>query len=282
MKTGFIGLGSLGRPMAARLIEQGEDLVVWNRTLEKADGLAVEIAGSPADVITRSDTVVLNLFDSEAVEQVIVGDDGLLAGECDGKIVVDTTTNHFKAVPHFHDLLRANGAGYVEAPVLGSVIPASKGLLTIVVSGAKTDYERALPLLEKLGKHIFYLEAPGQATRMKLINNLALGSFMATIAEAVGLGDAIGLTREQTLDILAVGAGNSGVLNAKREKLIQCDYSTHFAVKTIYKDLHCLQDLASELQRPLFTGSITKELFASSIARGGAEDDFSAVMRVVE
>lgn len=282
MKTGFIGLGTLGKPMAKRLISEGVDLIVWNRTKKKTEDLGVEIAESPAELTSKAKVIFLNLFDSEAVREVLTDEKGVFQGKCKGRIIVDTTTNHFGTVAAFHETARKKGAVYIESPVLGSVVPASQGNLTVLASGDASGYEEALPYLEKIAKHIFYLQKPGLATKMKLINNLALGSFMATIAETLLYGEAIGLEKEAVLDILAVGGGKSLVLDAKREKLLKEDFSTHFSSDCIYKDLHCLQDLARELKRPLFTGSVTKELFGMALSRGMGEADFSAVYKILK
>jgi 3-hydroxyisobutyrate dehydrogenase len=282
MKAGFIGLGHLGKAMAKRLISQGVELVVWNRTREKAQELGVEIADSPASLLSEVDFVFLCLFDSDAVKSVATSKDGLLEGECEGKVIIDTTTNHFEAVTYFHEVFKEHGAYYLEAPVLGSVIPASLGKLTVLVSGEKQAYERALPYIEKIGENIFYLGEPTLATKMKLINNLALGSFMATIAEALAFGEAVGLSKEKVLEILSAGAGNSMVLNAKKEKLLKEDFTTHFSSALIYKDLHYLQDLARTLKRPLFMGSIAKELFAMTFPKNMDSLDFSVIYRILK
>jgi 3-hydroxyisobutyrate dehydrogenase len=280
MKIGFIGLGHLGKTIAKRLIGQGVDLVVWNRTAEKAADLRVPVARSPADLISQADVVFLNLFDSSAVSAVLDGENGLLRGNCQGKIIVDTTTNHFDSVPRFYEDVRQHGAYYLETPVLGSVVPASNGALTVLVSGDKDAYEQVKPLLEKIGKAIYYLGEPTLATKMKLVNNMVLGTLMATGAEAVALGEAAGVSREMVVNIILSGAGNSMVLNGKRDMLIREDFPTQFSSALIYKDLHYLQDLAKSLKRPLFTGSATKELYAMTFAKGIAAEDFSAIYKV--
>ena len=282
MKTGFIGLGHLGKAMAKRLISQGIELSVWNRTREKASDLGVPIAESPAALISQVDILFMNLFDSSAVESVIAGKDGLIKGDCNGKIIVDTTTNHFELVAVFHEILRKQHAFYLESPVLGSVVPASQGTLTVLVSGEREAYESALPSLEKIGKTIFFLEKPSLATKMKLINNLVLGSFMAALAEAVAFAEKAGIEKSQVLDMLSSGAGNSALLNAKKEKLLKEDFSPHFSSALIYKDLHYLQDLARSMKRPLFTGSIAKELFGMAMAKHLDSQDFSVVYKIVK
>jgi 3-hydroxyisobutyrate dehydrogenase len=262
------------------LIDEGIELAAWNRTRSKAEELGVPVAGSPAELILQTDTVILNLTDSAAVQAVLMGERGLLSADCRGKIIIDTTTNHFESVLSFHQAVKESGAWYLEAPVLGSVMPASKGLLTVLISGEEEAYQKARPLIEKIGKSIFYLEEPALATKMKLVNNLVLGNLMAALAEAVALGEDVGIKKETVLDILSKGAGDSMVLNAKREKLLKEDFTVHFSSAMIYKDLHYLQDLARSLQRPLLTGSITKEIFAMAFTKGIENLDFSSVYKV--
>ncbi|WP_424356995.1 NAD(P)-dependent oxidoreductase [Methanocella sp. MCL-LM] len=280
MKAGFIGLGHLGKTIAKRLISEGVELTVWNRTREKAEGLGVRVADTPAALIFGVDIVFLNLFDSDAVAAVLHGPDGLLAGNCAGKVIVDTTTNHFDRVGAFYGAARQHGATYLEAPVLGSVVPASQGALTVLVSGDEDAYNQVRPLLEKFGKTIFYLKEESMATRMKLVNNLVLGTLMATCAEAVTFGEAVGVDRATVVNILLAGAGNSAVLNGKKNMLINEDFQTQFSSSLIYKDLHYLQDLARSLKKPLFTGSAVKEIYGMTYPMGIEGEDFSAIYKV--
>ena len=282
MKVGFIGLGHLGKAMAKRLIGEGVELIVWNRTGEKAADLGMPVAGSPKDLISKADVVFLSMFDSDAVASVLYGDDGLFNGDCKGKIIVDTTTNHFGRVSKFYEDAKKHGAIYLESPVLGSVVPASQGALTVLVSGDKMAFEKVKPYLEKLGKNIFYLEKISLATKMKLINNLVLGTLMATCAEAVTFGEDAGLDRETVLNILLTGAGNSAVLAGKKEKLIKGDFSRQFSSSLIYKDLHYLEDLAFDMKKPMFIGSAVKELYGMTYPEGIEDEDFSAVYKVLK
>lgn len=280
MHLGFIGLGHLGSAIAGRLLDCGHTLTVWNRTPSKAEGMKVEVAPSPRLVIKQAEIVFVCMFDSLAVHSILSQEEGLLSDDMSGKIIVDLSTNHFKEVVLFHGLCEKAGAVYLEAPVLGSVVPASQGALTVLVSGKEAGYKQAKPALEDIGKNLFYLKEPGLATKMKLINNLALGSFMATLAEALSLGESVGMKKEEILEILSVGGGNSLVLNAKKNKLLTEDFSTHFSSALIYKDLHCLQDLAYEQKKTLFTGAVVKELYARTFAEGIAEEDFSAIYKI--
>jgi 3-hydroxyisobutyrate dehydrogenase len=183
---GFIGLGNLGSAMAGRLADQGIPLVIWNRTRSKAESLAksvgdkakLTIAQTPADLASRSDLVILNLFDTMAVKEVIAGVNGIFETDCRGKVIIDTTTNHFSEVGMLYGLIEDAGGTFLEAPVLGSVLPASQGTLTMLVSGDRRSFDTAKPTLDILAKTIFYLEQRMVATQVKLINNLVLGSFM--------------------------------------------------------------------------------------------------------
>jgi 3-hydroxyisobutyrate dehydrogenase len=282
MKAGFIGLGTLGKAMAQRLIAQGVELVVWNRTIAKASDLNARVATSSRDLIAQVPVVFVNVRDSDAVDAVLSGPDGLLSGDCRDKVIIDTTTNHFAAVERFHARVAEQGGAYLEAPVAGSVVPASKGALTVFVSGERATFDQARPYLEQIGSTIVYLETVGLATKVKLINNLVLGSFMAILAEAVAFGEAVGLDRARVLDLLASGAGNSGVLNAKRQKLLDEDFSPHFSAALVYKDLHYMQDLARALGRPDFMGSLAKELYGLAYLDGLEDQDFSVIYAVLK
>jgi len=281
MNIGFIGLGHLGKAVAGRLIECDHSLVVYNRSPGKAEGLKAEIATSPAEIISKAEIIFVCLFDSAAVREVLTGSDGLLsANDLSGKIIVDLTTNHYSEVPAFHDMCRSAGGDYLEAPVLGSVVPATQGKLTVLVSGRTIAYERVQAILQDIGSNIFYLPAPALATKMKLINNLVLGTFMATLAEATALGEKAGISKKDILEILSVGGGSSLVLNAKKTKLLEEDFSTHFSCALIAKDLHCLLDLANSLQKPLFTGAMVKQLYSRTFEEDIAEEDFSAIYKI--
>jgi len=180
----------------------------------------------------------------------------------------------------FHELCRQKGARYVESPVAGSVAPARAGKLVAMVSGAPDDVAAARPYLDHLTSLVHHLGAPGQATRMKLVNNLCLGTIMAVVAEAVATAEAAGIGREQALDVLGSGGGKSLVLDAKRQKLLDQDWSPHFSVAMIAKDLHCLQDLARELERPQHLAGVVKEQYMRLVKDGRAGEDFAAIYDV--
>lgn len=280
MAIGFIGLGNLGTAITTRLSQLGETLVVYNRNIEKIRNLGYEIVLSPKEILQKCDVVFLCLFDSEAVKQILTGENGLLCEELKGKTIIDLTTNHYEDVLEFHKLVNDFNGNYLENPVFGSVAPALKGELTVVSSGKTEVFEAVKPLLEKIAKEIFHLETPASATKMKLINNLCLGSFMATLAECTALAESCEIPKAKALEILGVGGGQSLVLKAKTQKLIDEDFSAHFSNNAINKDLHLLQDLAYNLKLPLYSAAIPKELFSKMKMMGKGEEDFSSIYQL--
>ncbi|MBP6715143.1 MAG: NAD(P)-dependent oxidoreductase, partial [Aliarcobacter sp.] len=172
------------------------------------------------------------------------------------------------------------GANYLENPVFGSVAPALSGALTVVSSGKTEVFENVKPILEKIAVEIFHLEVPSSATKMKLINNLCLGSFMATLAECTALAESCEIPKAKALEILGVGGGQSLVLKAKTQKLINEDFSAHFSNNAINKDLHLLQDLAYNLKLPLYSAAVPKELYSKMKMMGKGEEDFSSIYQL--
>jgi 3-hydroxyisobutyrate dehydrogenase len=277
MSIGFIGLGNLGSAIATRLTDVGEKPIVYNRDKNRIKDLGYEIASTPKELLLKCDTIFMCLFDSAAVNNILSMHDGLLCEELKGKTIIDLTTNHYEDVLKFHEAVNQLGGNYLENPVFGSVAPALKGELTVVSSGKKEVFERMKPILEKIAKEIFYLEKPASATKMKLINNLCLGSFMTTLAECTALAESCEIEKSKALEILGVGGGQSLVLKAKTQKLIDEDFSAQFSNNAITKDLHLLQNLAYSLNQPLYSAAIPKELFSKMKMMGKGEEDFSSI-----
>ena len=280
MAIGFIGLGNLGRAITARLASLGEELVIFNRDKKKIEDLPYTKANTPKELISKCEVIFLCLFDSDAVSNILKGENGLLCEELKGKTIIDLTTNHYERVLEFHSLVESCGANYLENPVFGSVAPALKGELTVVSSGKIEVFENVKPILEKIASNIFHLPTPSSATKMKLINNLCLGSFMATLAECTALAENCEIDKSKALEILGVGGGQSLVLKAKTQKLIDEDFSPHFSNNAINKDLHLLQDLAYNLKMPLYSAAMPKELFSKMKNLGKGEEDFSSIYQL--
>ncbi len=276
MKLGWIGVGSLGKAMLGRLLEKDWKPVVWNRTLSKLENLDVEKALSPEEVLQKSEIIGICLHDSQAVREIL---EKLLKAGITEKIIVDFTTNHFEEVLDFHEMVSQGGGYYLESPVLGSVIPASKGELTILVSGKEEAFLKVKPLLECLSKRIFFFEIPGKASKFKLINNMVLGGFLAVLSEAVALAESMGFERKEILEVLESGAGQSLVLSAKKNKFLQDDLSPHFSVKNMVKDLDYLSEMAKREGKAIPLAAEVRELYRSALKRD-PEKDFLLIWKV--
>lgn len=276
MRVGWIGAGSLGKAMLRRLMEKGWDPVVWNRTLNKVEDLDVKKAQTPEEVLQKSEIIGLCLHDSQAVKEVL---ERFLDKEIHEKIIVDFTTNHFEKVLYFHETVSQKGGYYLESPVLGSVIPASRGELTILVSGKEETFLKVKPLLECLGKKIFFLETPGKASKFKLINNMVLGGFLAVLSEAVALAESMGFERKEILEVLESGAGQSLVLSAKKNKFLQEDFSPHFSVKNMLKDLDYASEMAIKEGKAIPLAAEVREFYRSALKRD-PEKDFLLIWKV--
>ena len=277
MNLGWIGAGSLGKAMLKRILEEGWKPLAWNRTPEKLKDLDVEKASSPEEVLRKNEVVALCLHDSSAVKEVL---ERLLEEGLKDKILVDFTTNHFEAVLEFHEGVSRAGGSYLESPVLGSVMPASRGELTILVSGEEAPFLKVQPLLKCLGKKIFFFSEPGKASRFKLVNNLVLGGFLAILSEAIALAEELGFDRSEALEVLENGAGRSLVLSAKKAKFLDEDFSPHFSVKNMLKDLDYLSEMARKVEKPLPIISEVRELYRSALRRD-PEKDFLLVWQVL-
>ena len=280
MKIGFIGLGNLGQAICTRLSSLGDELIVYNRNKDKIKDLPYKIVNTPKDILKECDIIFLCLFDSPAVENILSGENGILCEQLKGKTIIDLTTNHYEDVLKFHKMVNDIGGNYLENPVFGSVAPALNGALTVVSSGKSEVFENMKPVLEKIAVEIFHLEVPSSATKMKLINNLCLGSFMATLAECTALAESCEIPKAKALEILGVGGGQSLVLKAKTQKLINEDFSAHFSNNAINKDLHLLQDLAYNLKLPLYSAAVPKELYSKMKMMGKGEEDFSSIYQL--
>ncbi len=278
-KIGWIGLGHMGIPMARNLKNAGYDIHVWNRTIEKAEKSGLPYKEKIEDLLKEKDIIITMLFGSESVKEVysLIFETGI---NIENKTFIDMTTIHPDTAKWVAEEVIKRGGNFLEAPVLGSVIPAEKGELTIVVSGDEEIYEKHLDIFQVLGKAIFYMGNYGVASTMKLINNTVLGSFMAVLAEAYAFAKKVGIDPKLALDVLSNGAGQSLVLNAKKEKLLKEDYSTHFSVSLIHKDLTYALDIAQKNRYPVFLSSATRELFNTAKAHDLSDKDFCAVLEV--
>ena len=277
-RVAFCGLGRMGVPMAARLVDAGHDLTVWNRTPERAAPLVergAHQAGSPAAAASGADVVFTMLADPSALEQVVLGPDGLAEGLAPGGALVDMSTVGPGAVRSLAGRL-PDGVDMLDAPVLGSVPQATEGTLKIFVGGDEGVVERCRPLLEAMGTPR-RLGPLGSGAAMKLVANSTLGALMCGLGEALALADALGLDEAAVLDIL-VESPIGATAKSKRPLIESGQYRPNFGLGLAAKDLGLVTAAAEQAGLELRLAPGARAWFEEAAAAGLGDLDYSAVI----
>jgi 3-hydroxyisobutyrate dehydrogenase-like beta-hydroxyacid dehydrogenase len=237
--TAFVGLGNMGTPMARRLAAR-LPLTVWNRTHAKAEalsGVASRIATTPRDAARGAGVIVTSLADARALEEVLAGPDGLLAGLEPFAVVVDTSTIGRAAAREAARAIEAAGARFVDAPVSGSVGPATRGELLALVGGADADVAKVTPVLEAMCARILRAGGVGQGQALKVVLNGVGAHHFVAFASMLALGERAGLSREALVDAFTSGAFATPSYVSKRAKVLAHDYGdAEFTLALALKD----------------------------------------------
>ena len=285
MKIGFIGLGIMGSRMAANLRKKGHELVVYNRTREKAQDLlagGASWADSPAELAKRVNVLVTMLSKPDAVAEVaLLGKRSFLETLMPNSLWIDCSTVN----PSFSKLMageaKERSVRFLDAPVGGSKGPAEQGQLLFFVGGDAKDVEAAKPLLDCMGKAVFHVGGHGMGSAMKMVNNILLGQAMVALSEALAFGEALGMTKQAMFDVLAASPVMAPFLNFKRQKIEKGDYSAEFPLQWMHKDLHLAAETAYETGAALPCANVAKELFALAMREGLGDQDLTAVYTVL-
>jgi 3-hydroxyisobutyrate dehydrogenase-like beta-hydroxyacid dehydrogenase len=284
MRIGFLGLGTMGFPMAHNLARAGHAVTVWNRTASRAEPLlrkgAVR-ADTPRQAATGQDLVFTSLSDERALEQVLDGDQGVLAGIAQGGILVDTSTSGVRATRSMEERLREKGASLVAAPVLGSKAAAEKAQLVVVAGGPAPALDRARPALHAISSRLIELDTAPHAALMKLVVNAIGGAMMTGFAEALVLGASGGLDVAKIVDTVQASSFHSPLYLMKGEQILQKDWSARFAMSLAEKDQRLTHEAAAELGAKMPVNAAVRRLFADGVEAGRGADDMSAVADVL-
>jgi len=288
MRVGFIGLGAMGSRMASRLVAAHHDVVVYNRTPERARPLeqrGAKVAATPKQLAAGTDIVFSSVANDAALEQVMFGPDGALAGARAGTIVVEMSTVNPRASRRLHEAARSKGVAVLDAPVSGSTVQAEQGQLVIFVGGEEDVYQKCQPILAVLGSKTFYLGPSGAGATMKLCVNTLLGLGVQALAEAIALGVKAGLPRERFLQVLGETAVVSPSQKSKLENARKDDYPAAFALRLMFKDFGLIVETAMEWSVPMPATAAAVQVAAAEHARQSAahsDEDFSVVIRAME
>lgn len=280
MKIGFIGLGIMGSRMAANLAKAGYTLNIYNRTQSKTKELAfknVFIKSNPASVAVASDVVITMLSTPEVVQEIALGEDGLVSGMSKGKVWMDCSTVNPSFSKQMAELSNSLGFNFLDAPVAGSLIPAEKGELVFLVGGKKGVVKYCDPLFKIMGKKYIHVGENGMGSALKLVNNLIMGISMYGFVEGLLLGESLGIDKEKIFEILNGSPIAAPMIQMKRKKIENNDYSPEFPLQWLQKDLHLAADTAYENNIPLPATNAIKEIFALAKKAGIGEKDFTAI-----
>ncbi len=285
MKIGFIGLGIMGSRMAANLLKKGHELVVYNRTKQKADALIAAgavWAPTPADAAKQVTVIFTMLAKPDAVaETALIGKYGFLNRLVDNSLWIDCSTVN----PSFSKLMASEAkqrkVRFLDAPVAGSKGPAEQAQLLFFVGGEKADVDQARPLLEAMGKAVIHIGGHGMGTAMKMVNNLIVAQAMVAFSEAITLGEALGIPRDTLFNTLLGSPVAAPFLAFKRAKLESGNFETEFPLQWMHKDMQLVAETAYEAGVAIPATNAVKEIYALAVRKGLGEQDFSAVYKLL-
>jgi 2-hydroxy-3-oxopropionate reductase len=285
-KVGFIGLGIMGRPMAKNLMEAGYELVLQNRTPEKAEELAKEgnatAAENPREVAEACDIVITMLPDSPDVEAVVSGEDGILGGIRHGALLVDMSTISPVVTEELAEKVREKGASMLDAPVSGGDVGAIEGALSIMVGGSEEDFERARPLFDVMGKVATHVGPTGAGQVVKACNQIVVALTIEAVSEALVLGSRGGVAPEKLVEALSGGLAGSAVMEAKKEKFFSHDFEPGFRIELHHKDLGIALAAGREYGVALPVTAIVDQMLEALKAKGRGDRDHSALLTLLE
>lgn len=285
MRVGLIGLGKMGQAMAARLLAAGHDPTVYNRTRQKAEetlALGAQWAETPYALAARSEVVLSIVTDSAAVEQIALGPQGILSGLPAGGIHCDMSTVAPDGASRMAALYREKGRGFVQAPVLGSTKQIAAGTLLVVAGGEEADVAACEPVWRAFSERVWRLAGASEAASAKLACNLLIGHMIAGLGQSLLFGAKLGVPPETLLDILGASAMGNAMFASKGKTVIDRNFAANFFVRHMLKDLTLASDAARTVDLPLPINGLTRELFVAAMQQGYADEDYSAVIQVLE
>ncbi len=279
-KVGLIGLGLMGLPMGRNLLKAGFPLTVWNRTRSKAEQLEKEgakVANSPRKVAAASDVTFTIVSDPPALEQVLWGEPGALAGLRKGSVLIDSSTVSPVLARRVAQACAERGADFLDAPVTGGTWGAEKGELVFMVGGKKEVLDRVGPVLEAVGKRFFLLGPNGAGQTVKLAMNLILALEVEALAEGLELVTRAGVAGERLIEVLQSSMGRAPVLDVKAPVILKRDFTPSFPLRLMLKDVGLAMDLAKENGIELPAGTAAHRAYSAVKAAAKTDVDYAAI-----
>lgn len=282
--AGFVGLGTMGRPMAENLAKGGIDLVAFSLggVPDELKRAGIKECNSPADVTSKADIVFLMVPDTPDVECVLFGENGVAETLRSGQIVVDMSSISPIATREFAAKVRSKGADYIDAPVSGGEVGAKAASLTIMVGGAQATFDKAKPLFDLMGKNISLIGEVGAGQVCKVANQVIVAATIEAVGEALLLASKAGVNAEKVRTALMGGFASSRILEVHGERMTKRKFDPGFRVELHQKDLNLALATAQALGVALPSTSICMQLFNACAAHGGKGWDHSAMVRALE
>jgi 2-hydroxy-3-oxopropionate reductase len=284
-KIGFIGLGIMGAPMAANLRTAGYPLVVHNRSKAKVEEFVRDggdAAATPQEVAERTDVVITMLPDSPDVEEVYLGEDGVIAGTSAGMLLIDMSSIAPSVARAVSDAASEVGAAALDAPVSGGDVGAREGTLSIMVGGPEDAFERARPLFDVLGKTIVRLGEAGTGQTAKACNQILVAVTIEAVSEALVLASKAGVDPERLIEVLSGGLAGNRVMEVRRRNFLEHDFTPGFKLALHHKDLGIALRTARELGVYVPVTAIVDQMLSALEAAGDGGLDHSALLTVIE
>jgi 3-hydroxyisobutyrate dehydrogenase len=281
---GFVGLGVMGSRMVQRLLSAGHRVTGYNRTRSKAQPLVdagMRLADTPRAVTEAAEITLSMITNTQALEAVTSGADGILAGIGKDKIYIDMSTVSPEASREIARQVTAKGAHMLDAPVSGSVTTLEEGKLSIMVGGDRRIFERALPILQEIGPKVTHVGANGLAVSMKIATNLSLAVQMLAFSEGVLLAEKSGIARETAVEVLLNSVIASPMVKYRGPFVLDMPDEAWFDVNMMQKDLLLALEMGRQLNIPLPSTAITNEMLTSARGMGLAEKDFAILFEVL-
>lgn len=281
-KTGFVGLGAMGGPMARNLLKAGHGVVVHDLDARRVQALAeagAEVAHSPEQVAKQC-TRSICMVETTAQMQEVIG--GFAAGAAPGHIVICMSTVDVPTLQRMGERLAGQGIALLDAPVSGGTTGAEAGTLSVIVGGPRETFEACGDLFRAMGGNVFHMGPLGCGLAMKLINNMLLQVQVVAIAEGMVLGAKAGLDAQQVIDVLRVSTGASVAVERSGTRMVARDFSPSGTTDISYKDQEVETALAKALGVPMILANVTQQFYQMARAAGYGKEDGSAVVKVIE
>lgn len=281
---GFIGLGTMGRPMAGHLLAAGHRVLLHDVAPVAPDLIAAggTACKSAKEVAEEADAVIIMVPDTPHVEAVLFGKDGVAGGISKGKIVIDMSSISPLATKEFAKKIEAHGADYLDAPVSGGEVGAKAASLTIMVGGPERAFKTMKPIFDRMGKNVTHVGANGDGQTTKVANQIIVALTIEAVSEALLFASKAGADPALVRKALMGGFASSRILEVHGERMVKRNFEPGFRIELHQKDLNLALEGARALGLSLPSTAVAQQLFSSCTAHGGKGWDHSAMVRALE